>query len=121
MMTFDSVWQLVADSAPDSPIVREFRAATHPKSGSKKFGPGQRRADETLANFRVRQHASRLAGLDEVGLDQTIENLESLPREEPILLFHWSAASTLFTALVCDRTQALVGIVRAHSRTALDW
>lgn len=121
MMTFDLVWQLVADSAPDSPIVLEFRNATRPKAGIKEFGPGQRRAEETLANFRVRQDASRMAGLDEVGLSQTIQSLELLPRQEPVLLFHWSSATTLFTALVCERTQALVGFIRTHSRTMPDW
>jgi len=115
MVTFETVWQLVAAVDREVPAVREFMLATGPKSGATEFGPGQSTAGETLSSFLVRREASRLAGLEEVGLDQSIQRLELLDAIESVLLFHWHTADSVFTVLVSERTAAFVGCVRVRS------
>lgn len=115
MITFDAARDLVATVVDDPVLLREFLLTTTPRAGAREFGPGQRSAGEALVAFRARRDASALAGLDETGLERAIFQLDRLPANEPIVLFHWCTDHALFTALVCERTSSLVGLLRVAS------
>src|SRR5437762_10866331 len=54
------------------------------------------------------------AGLTKSGLETTLQGLQRLDREDPVLLYHFSGPERVFTVFIREADRSLVGCVRVE-------
>lgn len=113
MMTFQDLRKLIASERTNSLRFQECHNALN-EEAYEELGPGALTAEEAAQIFRLRRETARRSRKDVVGLDETIDVLERLPRDDRILLFHLSCREQVFSIFVSDRSGGLLGCVRVR-------
>ena len=117
MTTFDDVRAAVRAARARSPAFSECAEALDDAPALEELGPGRTTASEALATFSTRRETARRGGIDSSGVEETVDALRSMPRDEELLLFHFSAPDRLFTIFVSASDGRPVGCIRVMRRT----
>lgn len=115
MMNFGDVRRLVAAGTSD--VLRVCsRALDEGIVSDAGDGPGRLTAGEALATFAIRRITSATAGIETMGFDEVLRELNDLPPEGQVLIFSFTGINYIFSVFIDATRESAIGCIRIRKR-----